>query len=364
MTAMMKILTYLYDRFLRLYPRHFRLDFEQEMSHVYQEALAEAGRAGMAPLLSFIFRELYDWPKALLRERLFDFKAWSSSAIGNVDPKGWDSSGWLHLWRTIMSGLDQDRKRIVQGRRPTLIAVLPPLLLGLGFGINAVMRGDPWYVVPTWQLVLSIALALIPMSLVAVGGIYALVKRMPDWSLTWVATGYMGLVLFIKTLAEEAADEGKCLISPSAETVIAILLLLAGIALLSAAALRSWQRGGLFSIALAGTMALSLSMAVAAAPFNRTDLSLLAMPLGILLAALMYFYMRGTNAVRIGILCGVGLINVSMLLMTNSVWQGFLLQPGRPSPFIPLLVLLTLLLVSGPILGLILRLIRKVLGKA
>ena len=63
-----RILLHCYDVLLRLYPRRFREEFGEELQSTFAEAMAEAaGRGGWA-LAAVCWRELRDWPIALLNE--------------------------------------------------------------------------------------------------------------------------------------------------------------------------------------------------------------------------------------------------------------------------------------------------------
>lgn len=102
---------------------------------------------------------------------------------------------------------------------------------------------------------------------------------------------------------------------------------------------------------------------VTAGPFNRFDLALLAGPLGLLVAALIYAYARGASLTRIGVLVCVGLLNAGLCWMAGRVWQSWYLSRGETSAVWPLLAILTGTLLAGPVLGLIGRPLRHALGR-
>ena len=115
---------------------------------------------------------------------------------------------------------------------------------------------------------------------------------------------------------------------------------------------------------LAATLGLSLFQMVAVPPFYRLDVALLSVPLGLLVAALTYVYVRGADLARIAVLVGVELVNVGIAWAADRVWHDWLLARGQPSPLLPLLVLLTGALLAGPLLGLLGRPLRGVLRRA
>lgn len=263
-----------------------------------------------------------------------------------------------------MSDTRQRKKWTIDDQRQAVVAALPPLLFGLGIAVASLLRGGPWYAMPAWRLILGVAVGLIPAAVIAGGGLVALVRRLPDWGYTWVGATLMGVLLLAQTMADELAEEGRFLISPVEGPVAGVLILLAVLTALSAAALRGWPQAGLVSIGLSATLGLSLCFAVTAGPFHRHDLALLAGPLGLLSAALIYAYARGSGLARIAVLLGFWLLNAGLVCMANQAWQTWLIARGKPSPAWPLLVLLTGLLLVGPFLALLVWPLRRVLRRA
>jgi hypothetical protein len=200
---------------------------------------------------------------------------------------------------------------------------------------------------------------------IGIGALIALVRRLPDWSYTWVGMALMGVLLMAKTFVEELADEGRVLISPLEGPVVGILILLIVGGVLLVAAWRGWPQAGLTSIGLSSIIGLSLCSLIAVPPFNRHDLALLAAPAGLLLAALIYIYVRRySDVIRLAVFLGLWLLNTGLVWMANQVWQTRLLPQGRPTPFWPLLVITTGLLLAGPLLSLLGWPLRQRLGRA
>jgi len=252
----------------------------------------------------------------------------------------------------------------IDNPRQALAAALPPLIFSLGIALSWQVISVPWHTAPPWRLIAGVVVGLAPAAVIAIGGLIALVRRLPDWGYVWVGAAMMGMALLLQALAEERAEVGAFLISPVADIVMVLVVLLAGLVVLSVAALRGWPQAGLMSIGLAATLGLSLFYAVAIPPFYRRDVALLAVPLGLLVAALTYVYARGSDLVRIAVLAGIELVNVGIAWAADRVWQDWLLARGQPSPLLPLLVLLTGALLAGPLLGLLGRPLRGVLGRA
>lgn len=262
-----------------------------------------------------------------------------------------------------MTESDRFREAFREDRRLAFIAAMPPLLFGLGVAADSLIRGGPWDTVPTWRLLLGIGVGLFPMSIIAVVGLYALSKRKPTWGLTWIGSGYMGLLLLVKTASEELADVGRFMISQSADIVLVVLILAAGLVILGYASARGWRRAGLFSIGMSTVFCLSLYLSVTSAPFYRHDLALISAPIGLLLSLLTYGYLVGSDRTRAISLVGVAVINLSPVLVTNQVWGDWLLRENRPSMTIPLMVLLVVSLACGPVMGAILKPLTKIINR-
>jgi hypothetical protein len=229
---------------------------------------------------------------------------------------------------------------------------------------KALVIGAPWYTVPSWRLVAGIGAELIAGAALATGGLIALLRRLPDWGYTWLGAALALVALGTQVLAEERAERGLSLISPAADILIGLLILLAGLAALCAAALRGRRQAGLVSIGLSTTLALSLCSTATNAPFHRYDLALLAGPLGLLTAGLTYLYARRSGPVGVAALAVIGLANVGATWVVNQAWQTWLLARGRPSPLLPFLALLTASLLAGPVLGLSAQSLRRVVKGA
>jgi hypothetical protein len=321
-----------------LYPYDFRQFFAGEMQAVFRERMSAASKAGRWALWRNCWKELRSLPAAILTEYWFAFR---------------DTFG-----RGIMFLVTEDKSWRIEDRRDAILASLPPVMMGFGIALGALVIWEPWYTIPRWRLMTGFAIMMFPGLIVALGGAWALVKRIPPWGLIWIGAAGMGLVLFVKTLAEERADFGLPLLSPVLDIVIGILLLLVISVLVGVSAWQGWRHAGMVSLGFA-TMAgmASFSMATAA-PFNRYDLALLAAPIGLIMSSLIYLYLRKGDGGRFVAILVFGTMNAIVFFVVASIWN---LPEGSPSPVIPFLVLLTGALLVGPIAGLIGRPIRRVI---
>jgi|GEM_PF-1407265 len=328
-----------YAALLGCYPYDFRVGFAEEMRAVFAEASQEALGRGWRGIAALCWRELRDWPGAVA------------------------SAYWSNLkknaWRHVMSEISLEREGGEIAPRGALLAALPPLLIGLGIALSALIVWEPWYLVPRWRLILGVALGLLPVAAVAVGGFIALLKRLPDWGYTWAGASAMGLVILFKTMVEEQADVGKALISPEVDLSIGIIMLLGIAALLAVTALRGWREAGLLSIGFGTVFGVTLYSALLAAPFNRHDLALLAAPAGLLSGILTYLYCRGSDGSRALTLLGIAIVNAAALWVAHGVWQPWLAAHDKSSPVFPMLVVLIGALTCGPLLGLMTAPLRR-----
>ena len=365
MNAAVSFITYVYAFLVRLYPCDFRADFEEEMCIVFADVVAEEARRGGAPLASMCWREMRDWLWVLLSEYWLNVRMWHRGLFMYETDEGSGKPSCSADRRNDMFKFEngQTDKWRIDDPRQALAAALPPLLFSLGIALNWQVIGVPWHTAPPWRLVAGVVVGLTPAAVIAIGGLVALAQRLPDWGYVWVGASMMGLALLLNVLAGERADVGASLLSPIADIIIMLVVLLAGMVVMSMAALRGWPQAGLMSIGLAVTFGLSLFQMVAIPPFYRRDVALLAMPLGLLLTALAYVYARGSDTTRIAVLVGVELVNVGIAWEVDRVWRDWLLAHGQSSPLLPLLVLLTGALLAGPLLGLLGRTLRGVLGR-
>lgn len=247
--------------------------------------------------------------------------------------------------------------------RDSLWAVAPLFLFGIGISLNSLVRGGPYYSIPSWRLVLGVALGLLPMLLIAAMSINALIRRIPDGYWVWVGAGFMGFTLFVETVSEERAELGKAILSPTGDTFIAITILVAWTALIITAALRGWRQAGLLGMGLSGSLGLSFFLSATAAPFFRHDLALAAAPIGALFSLLAFVYLRSSSgAVRTGTLAGSLAINLFSIAVANRAWaDGMSVQKGAAPTL--LLVFSAGLLLSSPLLWLIKRPLERALER-
>jgi hypothetical protein len=245
------------------------------------------------------------------------------------------------------------------------LAALPVLLVGAGVAlVTAVV--DKAGGAPAMRGVLgpsfahSFALWAAAVMLIAACGAAALatMNRLPLWSWSWVATDFVGVSVALNLVAEER----PFVISPGVDGVALLLCLLAGLTVLSTAALRGWKRCGLLSLGFSATLALSLCFWAAAGP-SRYDIGLLAAPAGLLLAALVYLFPRGSGPERLVALSATGLVGVGLSWAVNRAFHTWTQSAGETSLLRPLLALTVGPPLVGPLLGLLAPRLRRALSR-
>ena len=338
MNLIIKRLSHIYALLTVLYPYGFRQDFAGEMQAVFQEKLIAASKTGKLDLWREFWKELRVFPIAILTEYWFAFR---------------DTFG-----RGIMFLITEDKSWRLEEQRDAIIASLPPVMVGFGIALGALVIRESWNMIPYWRLMTGFAMMMFPGLIIVLGGIWALIKRVPPWGLIWIGAAGMGLVLFIKTLAEERADFGLPLLSPALDIVIGILLLMVILLLVAVSAWQGWRHAGMISLGFATTAGMASFSMATAAPFNRYDLAVLAAPTGSIMASLIYLYLRKGDVGRLIAILVFGVLNAVIFFVVASIWN---LPEGSPSPVIPFLVLLTGVLLVGPVAGLIGRSVRRVI---
>lgn len=364
MNTLIGVVTFLYMQCVRRFPSSFRHEFEEEMCDVFSSAMNDARNTGNIAFLMTIYREFRDFPRLLFSEH------WQ-----NIKDSTWKP--FLRAFYGFQAGSDEEVHRRfgmtesvdtgnfdLHTKRLRILATLPVLLFGLGIAATSLTRGGPWHSVPSWRLILSVTIGLLPMVVIAIGGILAFLRRFPDWGLTWIGASFMGLLIFVKTVAEELAEVGKRIVSEPVEIGIVLLLFFVGVALLVFVGLRGWQRGGLLSIGFSVTFTLTFFWAVTAAPFYRHDLAVWAGPVSLMLAVLTYLYTQASTSSRVFILVGIGFLNVVSLLTINTIWTDWFQTQGRSSSALPFVIFMFLFLVCGPISGLVVKPIENKLRRA
>lgn len=338
MNQVLNRLSRFYSILTVLYPYGFRQEFGCEMQIVFLEKMVAQKEIGAWNLWRTFWKEIRGLPIAILTEYWLAFQ---------------DTFG-----RGIMFLITEDKSWRIEDRRDAIIACLPPAMVGFGIALGALVIWEPWQTIPHWRLMTGFVIMMLPGLVIGLGGLWALIKRVPPWGHIWIGAAGMGLVLFVKTIAEERADFGLPMISPVIDNVIAVMLLIGIAVLIGVSAWQGWRHAGMVSLGFASMAGMASFSMATAAPFNRYDLALIAAPVGLMMASLIYLYLRKGDGGRVVAILVFGTINAIVFFIVASIWD---LPEGSPSPVIPFLIVLTGALLVGPIAGLVGRPVRKVI---
>ncbi|UCC76634.1 MAG: hypothetical protein JSW37_14195 [Anaerolineales bacterium] len=204
-----------------------------------------------------------------------------------------------------------------------LLAALPPLVVGLMVTAlvlgsvtgNRLVVGGATPFRPgqfsVWQAIAGVlAVWLIG------AAVLAALRGLPRWSYTW-AYGSVVLVSFVLVLL---ADDQPTLISPLADALIGLTLLgiLAGVGLI--AARRGKADALLAGLGFCAAFVLVSFSAVAAAPFRRVDLAVLALPAALVFSAGIAAVARGEPGLQwVALVVTVGLAGGLMWLYAQAI---------------------------------------------
>ena len=359
-----QLLTHLYGLLLRMYPTAFRMEFEAEMRGVFADSIAETAPQGHTALARMYFRELHGWLRTMSAEHVSALRPRQDSSLSaneEIEPTAYGTNG-----RYGMDVMESNGSWGIESRREIILTVLPPLILGLGIMLSSlIFGGESFRTLPQWRFILSAIMLFGAAAAIATGGIIAIARGLPDWGYTWVGAFLMGVVFAVIVIADEASESGGHIISPGFETGLGVLLVLLLAAALFTAALRGWQRAGLVSIGMAATLALGMCGTANAAPFYRYDLASLSIVLAALTAVFIYVYISQSDfATQITVFVAVAVLNALFIWIVGHAWQEWLVERGKPSQIVPMVVLPTLVLLSGPVVGLLTRSVRPLLNRA
>jgi hypothetical protein len=239
-------------------------------------------------------------------------------------------------------------------QRNMILAIFPPLFFGL-FGAAAIL---------VQSLVSTIILWSICSLIIIAGGLYAAIKRLPMWGYTWAASGLMIIALVLKVAAEELDESGRFIISQVGDIGLMALIILAGLVLLIIASMKGWRSAGLVSMAFTSIFGIYTLFSLFNAPFFQLDRALLAIPASLLFALIIYIYLRMHGSGGVALLALTWGITVGILFLAHSTWKNWFSVQGRDTPLIPLIVLCTGFIISGPIIAIIRKPVKKMFSSS
>jgi hypothetical protein len=157
-------------------------------------------------------------------------------------------------------------------------------------------------------------------------GLWGLIQGLPRWSYTWV----YALVVLVTFVLVVMGEDRPALVSPLVDALIAAVILCALAAVALVAARRDPSDALTAGMGFSAAFALVSYSAVMAAPFNRLDLALLALPAGLVFSALIALAGSGQGATRwTALALTIGLDAGLMWLYTRAISGSWALSAAR-----------------------------------
>jgi len=334
------------------FPKPFRQEFNEEIMADLIDLEKDIKQCKPLQKLSLIRREIIGWFKSIIREQAHEIKRRFQQDFRDLQTI---PSSEMELEMEKETSTDWN----IEGKKEALVASLPPFILGTAIWVTWLIIGGPWYTASETQLNAGLYTGLALAGLIALGGIVALFKRFPAWGYAWLGSDIIGTLLLLKSLAEEE----PMLIPQWIIAVIFSTMLVFCAVVFIHAILKCWQAAGLISIGMSTTLALSTVYTMAIGPYHRVDLAILGLVCGLAFSLLVYGYVRSAQPMQISLLCMVSLLGIGLLIAANQVWAVQLAEMGKGSPLVPMLVILMILLLSGPLAGLFQKPVDTIFGR-
>jgi len=340
---------------VRFYPRSIREEFGEEIAADLQSMANDVRSANAYTRGRFLLREIIGWVQLMATGYFDQFLIVILQAIF--------SSGFINVEKEVLMG--ENGRWQIQDRRKATLAALPMVLFGFSITLTWWIIGGPWYETTKATLRIALIAGLAVAGLIFLGGVAAIMKRIPDWGFTWLGANIIGLLLLIKGVAED-------MYLPIIDVIGTIIMLAAMIlaaVLFFIAAIRSWQAAGLISIGMSTTMALANVHMMAIGPYHHVELAVLGLVLGLVFSVLTYFFNRAKPAVQGTILLIIGVLNIGITWLANTIWTAHLEKlvktvPVKNSPFIPMVIILALMLIATPVAGIFGKFLKKYINIA
>jgi hypothetical protein len=201
----------------------------------------------------------------------------------------------------------------------------------------------------------SVGVVLLVTLTLVVGGVLAVVRRLPAWGYTWTGSA----VIVVMSGLSVAAEDLPYLVSPVIDVVIMLALLAMLAAAIGVAGWRGPLLGGLAGLSVTMIFSLGIVGSVTAAPFSRLDIALLAGVLGLVYGGLLYGFVTGPPVRRVTLLIIGGLLCLGTMAGAyyGVFWQ-WVLEHGKNAQVLNLLMIGAALLAFGPAVGLVARKLR------
>ena len=322
-----------YGKMLRLYPHRFREEFGDEMMDVFEQVIQDVENRNSWTIIRLFLHEVFDLPKVIIRDIHFA----KNRDKGEIRTQ--NKPTILLINGVFMDG--KENKWILSSKKDTIVAVLPPMLFGLGISLTWGIIGGPWHQVSESTRTVAVLVGLIPIVCMAGVGIWGLFKKMPVWTPAWYGVDICGSLLALQVLA----DNDPTLFNNPLILAGSILGILALLIIAIIIALRGWEQAGLLGIGLSSTICLFHGHTLSAGPINRVDIGMLTVLAGCCFSALSYFFIKAEKTwQRAAILAVTAGLNITAVAFTARMYS---IELNGQSFFTPLAILITIALASG-----------------
>lgn len=232
------------------------------------------------------------------------------------------------------------------------LAVLPIVLIGLGISGGLLIAGGACYEIPSWRLYSGIAFGGLIALFIGGVGIIGISRKMPDWSVVWIAISAIGFLVTINFLSS---------IGLPSFWEVAVLLCSAviGLVVFYMLSKKSWQIAGLFGIGLSTALSLILFFMATNISHNEIKIGYFDLVIGLAMSVLLYYYLKATNSVKLWILFVFMIVNSSMLFIFDESMRKLNYQ----SALVHLLIFSNGLLFCGIVFHFMLRWINRLIKK-
>lgn len=236
--------------------------------------------------------------------------------------------------------------------RQNLIASLPVLLIGLGISGGCLIAGGACYEIPSWRLYSGIAFGGLIALFIGFVGILGLTKRIPDWSIIWIAISMIGFLVLINF----ASSLGL----PSFIEIAVLLFSVAiGLTIFYLISKKSWQLAGLFGIGLSTALSLILLFMATNISHDEIKIGYYDLIIGLGMSGLIFFYLKSNNQIKVWTLFVFMILN-SLLIF---IFDKSMLRLNQESQLLYLIIFSNGLLFSGIVFHNLIRLVNKLLQK-
>jgi len=236
--------------------------------------------------------------------------------------------------------------------RQNLIAALPIILIGLGITGSCLIAGGACYEIPSWRLYSGIVFGGLISLFIGFVGVLGLIKKIPDWSIIWIAISVIGFLVLINF----ASSFGL----PSfIEIIVLLFSVITGLTIFYLISKKSWQIAGLFGIGLSTALSLILFFMATNISHDVIKIGYFDLLIGLIMSGLIFLYLRSTNQIKVLILFVFMILN-SILIF---IFDNSMLKLNHESQLIYLIVFSIGLLFSGITFHHVIRLINRLIRK-